>query len=321
MTLLKLLYTTIILALLATPLDTLSQGCSDAGFCTMGAMKPDQNYSKRIAIKLRSMEFNYYRGTSLLTPIIYAATIDFNLGINDYNSFQIKLPYQWAQGTLGEAGNLGDISLSFTRQLKTTNKWSYSGTLGAKIPLGDGNETVNNEFTGGNDSPLHMYYQPSLGSYDIVAGASMINSKWLVATGIQIPLTRNNNQFLWSGFPDYPSQEYVREYNIGRELLRGIDVMLRVERNWRFTNFNFSLGALPIYRITRDEGIPFGSTQRRKLDNTTGLALSVLGSFGYHLDVNHSIKIIQGIKLTDRDFNPDGLTRDEVLSISYVYKF
>lgn len=322
MTLLRLLYKpTIAIVSMVCALSATSQGCSDAGFCTMGAMKPDQNYSKRIAIKLRSMEFNYYRGTTPLTPVVYAATVDFNLGINDFSSFQIKLPYQWAQGTLGEAGSLGDISLSFTRLLKASNKWSYSGTLGAKIPMGDSNETINNEWTRGNDSPLHMYYQPSLGSYDAVAGISMINSKWLLATGIQIPLTRNDNNFTWGGFPDYPVQEYVRKYNIGRQLKRGIDVMLRVERNWRFTNFNFSLGALPIYRITQDEGIPSGSTERQKLDNTTGLALSVLGSFGYHLDVNHSIKIIQGIKLTDRDFNPDGLTRDEVLSVSYVYKF
>ena len=46
----------------------------------MGAMKPDQNYSKRIAIKLRSMEFNYYRGTTPLTPIVYAA--NFSIGVN-----------------------------------------------------------------------------------------------------------------------------------------------------------------------------------------------------------------------------------------------
>ena len=308
-------------ALLSFMRISLAQGCSDAGFCTMGAMKPDQNYSKRIAIKLRSVEFNYYRGTSLLTPIIYAATIDFNLGINDYSSFQIKLPYQWAQGTLGENGGLGDISLSYTRLLKTSRKWSYSGTIGAKIPSNDSNETVNNEFTGGQDAPLHMYYQNSLGSYDAVAGLSMINSKWLIATGIQVALTENNNQFVWSGFPNYPEQDYVRRYNIGRELKRGIDVMLRVERNWRFTNFNFSLGALPIYRITQDVGIPPGSNERVKLDNTTGLALSMLASFGYHFDVNHTVKLIQGIKITDREYNPDGLTRDEVLSISYIYKF
>lgn len=307
--------------LLICSVPTFSQGCSDAGFCTMGAMKPDQNYSKRIAIKLRSIEFNYYKGTSLLTPIIYAATVDFTVGINDYSSFQIKLPYQWVKGSLGETAGLGDISLSYTRLLKANDKWNINGTLGAKIPSNDGNKTVNNENTGGVDAPIHMYYQQSLGSYDAIAGVSAISKNWLFAAGIQIALTRNNNQFVWGGFPNYPDQEYVQQYNIGRELLRGIDVMFRVERNWRFTNFNFSLGALPIYRITKDEGITAGTAERAKLPKTTGLALSVLGSFGYHFDVNNSIKIIKGVKLVDRDFNPDGLTRDEVLSISYVYKF
>ena len=97
--------------------------------------------------------------------------------------------------------------------------------------------------------------------------------------------------------------------------------MLRVERNWRFTNFNFSLGALPIWRITKDEAIPAMETERRKLEGTTGLALSVLGSFGYQFDVNNSIKVIRGIKVTDRDVNPDGLTRNDVWSLSYIYKF
>ncbi|WP_420318257.1 hypothetical protein [Ekhidna sp.] len=304
-----------------------AQGCSDAGFCTMGAMKPDQNYSKRIAIKLRSIEFNYYKGTSLLTAVIQAATIDFNLGINDYSAFQIKLPYMWISGNLGEEAGPGDISLSYTRHLKTYNGWVVNGTLGTKIPTGDSNETVNNENTIDPEtgiqvnSPIHMYYQPSLGSYDAIAGISALSGKWLFATGIQIALTKNNNQFTWNGFPSYPDQEYVRSHDRGIELKRGIDVMFRVERNWRFTNFNFSLGALPIYRITKDEAILPGTDERGKLPNTTGLALSVLGSFGYHFDVNNSIKIIQGIKLVDRDFNPDGLTRDDVLSISYVYKF
>lgn len=298
-----------------------AQGCSDAGFCTMGAMKPDQNYSKRIAIKLRSVELNYYKGTSLLTPVIHAMTVDFTLGINDYSSFQVKLPYQWITGNLGDNAGLGDISLSYTRLLKATDDWNINGTLGAKIPTNDANATVNNENTGGMDSPIHMYYQTSLGSYDAIAGVSAISNEWLFATGIQIALTENNNQFAWSGFPNYPDQEYLEKYNRGPELKRGIDVMLRVERNWRFTNFNFSLGALPIWRITKDESIIPGTNERAKLDGTTGMALSVLASFGYHFDVNNSVKIIQGIKITDRDFNPDGLTRNDVLSISYIYKF
>jgi len=312
---------TITLLLLLVSLWGWGQGCSDAGFCTMGAMKPDQTYNKRIDVKLRSIEFNYYRGTSTLTAVIKAATVDFNIGINDLSSFQIKVPYQWAEGNLGKNGGLSDISLSYTRNLKITNKWNINGTLGAKTPSGDANKTVNNENTDFRDAPVHMYYQNSLGSYDAIAGISAISGKWLLATGVQIALTESGNQFVWGDFPSYPDPEYLRSHDVGRDLKRGLDVMLRVERNWRFTNFNFSLGALPIWRITKDEAIPAGETERRKMEGTTGLALSVLGSFGYQFDVNNSVKIIRGIKIIDREVNPDGLTRDDVWSISYVYAF
>ncbi|MEP5610931.1 MAG: hypothetical protein ABJP45_01715 [Cyclobacteriaceae bacterium] len=313
-----------------------SQGCSDAGFCTMGAMKPDQNYSRRVAIKLRSIEFNYYRGTSLISPIIYAANVDFNLALTDRSSLQIKLPYQWIKGNLGENAGLGDISLSYTTNLKTTKKWSFNGTLGTKIPTNDANAKVNNEFTNGQATPLHMYYQTSLGSFDGIAGFSMINQKWLLATGIQMAFTENGNEFIWGGFPNYPGLdstpeefaegvEYVQRYNTGIHLKRGTDVMFRLERNFKFTNFNFTFGALSIYRITKDNVLkpatPQRAEHREDLDGTLGLALSVIGTFGYQFDVNSSIKVIQGIKLVDRDVNPDGLTRNEVFSLSYVYKF
>ena len=316
----------IILIMFATLYQVHGQGCSDAGFCTMGAMRPDQAYSKRVDVKLRSLEANFYRGTSLLSPKIYVATIDATIGLNDRNYVQVKLPYQYAEGNLGSASGMGDISLSYTHVIIITNKYALSGTLGGKLPMGDANETVNNEFTGGKNSSLHTYYQPSLGSYDLVGGLSWINDKWMLATGIQIPLTRNNNQFLWSGFPGYPKPDkpdstYVRKYNVGRELMRGTDVMLRIERNWRFTNYNFSLGLLPIYRITKDNSLVGDTDVREDRDGTTGLALSILGSFGYQFDVNSSVKLIYGHKLTDRDFNPDGLTRHSVWSTSYIYKF
>ena len=105
--------------------------------------------------------------------------------------------------------------------------------------------------------------------------------------------------------------------------MRGIDVMLRVERNWRFTNFNFSAGLLPIWRVTKDNSLTpeSGFTERGDRDGTLGLALSALFSFGYNFDVNSSVKFIHGQKLMDRDVNPDGLTRKTVNSVSYIYRF
>jgi hypothetical protein len=70
-----------------------SQGCSDAGFCTMGAMKPDQPYNKKAQIRLRAMEISFYRGTTNMTPIIYVANADFSFSINNkFLSGKITLP-------------------------------------------------------------------------------------------------------------------------------------------------------------------------------------------------------------------------------------
>lgn len=299
-----------------------AQGCSDAGFCTMGAMKPDQAYSKEIDFKLRSVELNYYRGTTTLTPVVTVYTLDVSVGINDYNSIQVKLPYQMVSGNLGDTQGMGDISISASHTFPATGPGNFGVTLGAKIPSGKSDiENRNTEHGPGGDLP--MYYQVSLGTFDAVAGASYINEKWLFATGIQIPLIhQNENDFRWGHWPEYPDQKgYLVKHDLANNLKRGTDVMLRVERNWRFLNYNFSLGALPIYRITRDEVYNFKTDEREKVEGSTGMALSVLASFGYHFNVNNSIKLIYGRKITEREINPDGLTRHDVLSFSYVYRF
>src|SRR5687768_12849223 len=97
-----------------------SQGCSDAGFCTMGAMKPDQPFNKKIALKLRSMEVSFYRGTTLLSPIVYVGTLDLSFNIVDTKTFfQVKLPYQAVKGNFGKTSGMSDISVCFTRNVSS----------------------------------------------------------------------------------------------------------------------------------------------------------------------------------------------------------
>jgi hypothetical protein len=292
-----------------------AQGCSDAGFCTMGAMKPDQPFNKKIEFKLRSMEVSFYRGTTTLTPIVHVATADLNFGINKKTSFQVKLPYQFVTGRLANTSGLGDISLCFTRNIYTSEKFDLNLSLGGKIPSNNADKQT-------KGFALPMYYQTSLGTYDVITGISLINRKWLLATGIQVPLNKNNNQFVWQqwvedGGPSTPA--YIEKYNNAKELKRGIDLMVRVERNWRFSRLNFTLGILPIYRITNDEITKEG--KRFKPDGASGLAMSGIFTTGYHFNVQSGVKLLLGHKFTQRDFNPDGLTREFVSTISYFYRF
>ncbi|MBL7849370.1 MAG: hypothetical protein JNN04_00615 [Cyclobacteriaceae bacterium] len=305
--------------LVLIPLGVRSQGCSDAGFCTMGAMKPDQPYNKRVKLKLRTIDFSLYRGTTTLTPIVQVATLDFNFSLNDRNAIQVKLPYQWVNGTLGSTATIGDISLCYTRNIFSSDRFDINASFGAKVPTNNSNLK-----TGPNSLP--MYYQTSLGTYDLIAGISLINRQWLFATGIQVALNRNGNQFDWNRWQtnDPTKLDYVKQYDNSTELQRGVDVMLRIERNFRLARFNFTVGLLPIYRITADEITNFQGkrvTKNAEGEVGKGLALSGIITTGYSFNARSGIRLLLGHKLAQRDFNPDGLTREFVMSLGYSYRF
>ncbi len=294
-----------------------SQGCSDAGFCTMGAMKPDQPFNKLSPVRMHSIELSFYRGKTTMTPIVYVATLDANLSIGKKNFVQVKLPFQAVTGRLANTSGMGDISLCFTRSVLSFEKFDVNVSVGSKIPTNQSDKTE-------NGLPLPMYYQTSLGTFDAIAGLSVINKKWLFATGIQIPLNKNNNQFLWGAWQNSgEDMAYIRDYPKANQLKRGTDVMLRVERNFRYSRFNFSLGVLPIYRITNDQIIDPGidTENHSKPNGARGLALSGIGTAGYNFNVKSGIKLLVGHSIVQRDVNPDGLTRKLVSSITYSYRF
>ena len=308
----------LLFVLLFASTNAFSQGCSDAGFCTMGAMKPDQPYNKKLQFKLRSMELSFYRGETTTTPVIYVATADLNFSLTSKSSFQLKVPYMMVRsGKLGETEGLSDLSLCYTRSLLSTDRFDINFSVGGKIPTNK-SDLTSNKFP---DEPLPMYYQTSLGTYDFITGLSLINRKWLLATGIQIPVKHiNQNKFDWADFPEYPDPKYLETYSQANFVKRGVDVMLRVERNFRLSRFNFSAGLLPIYRITNDR-ITNARGVEVKPDGARGLALSGIITGGYNFNVRSGIKLLWGRKIVQRDKNPDGLTRHSVSSITYNYRF
>ena len=294
----------------------------------MGAMKPDQAYSKKINFKLRSIEFSQYRGTTTLTPVVYVTNLDVAIGISERTGFQIKLPYQWTTGNFGGAAGIGDISISATHNIHRFKNFELNATVGMKIPSNKSDlKSDGSKVPGSENLVLPMYYQVSLGSWDVIVGASLINEKWLFAAGYQNALTANNNTFKWGDWdPIYQNGdavEYVHAYDRATKLKRGSDIMLRVERNFRFARYSFNIGLLPIYRITPDQIIdsPTGEGEYIDVAGTTGLALSALGGIGYNFNINNAIKFTYGQKLMQRDVNPDGLTRHNVMIVAYLFRF
>ncbi|MEQ9287003.1 MAG: hypothetical protein RIG77_08855 [Cyclobacteriaceae bacterium] len=296
-----------------TPATVLAQGCSDAGFCTMGAMKPDQGYHKKLLVQIRSVELSQYIGVTRFKDIVYNYTADINVGIGTKTTVQVKIPYVYVEGVLKNTNGIGDLSLGLSRNLVNKEKYQLNITVGTKIPTGNSNLDLEGR-------PLPMYYQSGLGTYDVVAGISLISRGWLIATGYQQSMNRTENDFWWTDWEGHPQESTALKYKQSRHLDRGKDIMFRVERNFRFSNFNFNIGLLPIYRLNKDTNISRGGV-KGEVDGSDGLALTLLVGGGYQFSVKSGIKIMNGFRLERRPVNPDGLSREFVSNIGYVYKF
>ncbi len=292
-----------------------SQGCSDAGFCTMGAMKPDQPYNKRLKVKLRSIDVSQYYGHTHFNNKIWVTTIEANVSLGSKYVVQAKIPYQIAHGHLGTYQSLSDISLSLTRNIVSRDAFDINVTIGTKLPSNDG------DLAKLGDKSLPMYYQTSLGTYDIIFGASIVSRKWLLAIGYQQALNTNNNGFWWGEWEGDPNFNYISQYAQSNLLRRGKDIMLRLERNFRFSRFNASIGLLPIYRLNEDTFTQPPANVKMTSQGSDGLALSAIYTFGYNINVKSGFKLLLGNRIIQRDKNPDGLSREGVVSVTYSYRF
>lgn len=306
--------------LFALTFSCYSQGCSDAGFCTMGAMRPDQHFGKKVQVKLRSFEISQYLGTSRFGDQINSTTAEFNITFTEKVSAQIKMPYVYMSGPLGSNNGTGDISLSLTKNILRKDNYDINFSLGTKIPTNHANA----ERTDGVSLP--MYYQTSLGTYDFIAGISLITRKWLFATGYQQVIADvNNNNFSWAPWRSLGLFDEAKVYFPSKDFERGSDVMFRVERNFRFSKFNVFIGVLDILRLNKDKAISPATGERTIVENdigtSNGHAVTLLWGGGYHFNTNSSIKILIGNRLIERQINVDGLSRELVISTGYVFKF
>lgn len=310
----KVLFIFIILCIF-TAIQSFSQGCSDAGFCSMGAMKPDQHFSRKLTLKLRSIRLERYWAITKFSNTIQSTTLEFNASLGKKNVIQAKVPYMSSEAQNWRLEGVGDISLSFTRNIVDKEKYKINATLGAKIPTGD----ANGGLAGGVTLP--MYYQISLGTYDAIAGISLINKKWLVALGYQQPLNANNNQFTWGQWADHPKQKYILKYSPSKNLRRSTDFMCRIQRNFSFSRWVFTSGFLFIQRFNKDRITSPQTGETVRVDGSEGMAWSLLLSAQYRFSHKSSLQLVFGNEVIQRVKNPDGLSREQVLTLAYQYNF
>ena len=295
---------------LLTGLTVFSQGCSDAGFCSLGILKNNIAASgKKYSI---STGANYGAGeqnTSTFNPYL-----EYAVKVNSKFSYQLKITSVYANGFLGSTFNLGDIFgfVNYTVNPKNSNRLSFLS--GVKIPLSYSNDKNK------NGKPLPLDYQSSIGTFDLIAGVNyIIREKWELNAGIQIPvIQKNKNTF----FPDEYSDPRVSNFSATNNFKRKSDALLRVGHYIFFKKSSVTLkpNILVIYHLGEDS-----------YENRLGKRESINGSDGLTMNAgiiatkrfknNNQLELVAAAPFIVRDSRPDGLTRSFVVNFQYSFSF
>lgn len=286
-----------------------AQGCSDAGFCSIGNLGHLQAAEK--AYK-QSLKFIFTTGVGDENVAVFTPAIEYTHYGKRWQ-LQGKVTGNYASGDLGNAYGAGDVFLSATYQLPTPGKWKTAFTLGTKLPLNQGNLKE-------NGLSLPMQYQSSLGTVDLIAGVSLSSEKWKWAAGWQQPLTgTNRNNFL----PVYWPNGKANAFPPTNDFKRKGDVLLRSSyRFWQKKTISVEGGLLGIYHLGKDMYINANESPKPiPIAASQGLTLNATASVDILLNKRWSLGITGGVPLVVRDVRPDGLTRSFAVAPQLMFHF
>ncbi len=289
-----------------------AQGCSDAGFCSIGNLAPKGTDTAAGKTK-HTFSIQLPAGIGDDDVFVFTPGIEYSSQLSSRWNIQAKLTANYASGKLGNIVGAGDLFLSGTHLFEPDAKWKVSVTLGTKLPLNQGNLKK-------DGLSLPMQYQGSLGTVDLITGLAVYNNNWQFAAGWQQPLSGiNRNNFL----PAYWDKPAADNYSPSNDFKRKGDVLLRTSYSFpKKHKWHLNAGLLGIYHLGEDTYIDANiSNTPIPITGSKGLTLNVTAAFNYPLSDKISVGLTGGVPLVVRDVRPDGLTRSFVLSPEIRFNF
>lgn len=282
-----------------------SQGCGDAGFCSVNSFKPispdkpDKSYKNQLRL-------GFSGGGADYDITVFSSTLEFSRQLSSTLSMDAKLSSLMQSGNNIQSAGLSDVFVNVN--YAASKKWKL--ILGGKIPLSDGNRKE-------NGLALPMDYQSSLGTFDLILGVGYKLAKWQFSLGWQQPLTQNNNAFVADSYPD---DLPLRLFQSTNEYIRKGDLLLRISYQTALSErISFTPGILPIYHLGDDEFTNLNGKQI--INGSAGLTLNANLYFHYKASNRSGFELSLASPLVVRAVRPEGLTRSFVAGIQYLYSF
>ena len=303
----------IAVVLLALSVNARSQGCSDAGVCTIHSFKNNTGKFEENNKNNNEVVVGFAFGKGERSTSNYTSYVEYTRSLSDKTSVTGKISFSAISGELANTNGLGDLFLSLNHTFDIKKKWQKSLVIGLKIPF-DQADIVEKGIH------LPMPYQTSLGTTDLVVGLSYIRKSFGATLALQQPLKKmNGNRFLPI---DYPAEPLAAKYLPTNLFERKGDAFLRFSYNFDLNNSRFSLrpSLLGIYHLGNDSYQDMNK-MRIEIEKSSGPTLNANVFVGYKLASNSALELSVGAPFVVRTNRPDGLTRSFVASVEYKFNF
>lgn len=285
-----------------------AQGCSDAGFCSAGAMqagvKGSDTAGGRNSVGISCTMGNGENGVAIVVP---QAELTYYLSSQTY--IEGKLPVNIASGNLGAHTGIGDPIVTCSHIISRRANLAVVGSLGARVGIGTADAAD-------KGTALPMPYQNSLGTTDAIIGLGVNYGKYFSASvGYQQPLVQyNDNRYQPAN--TYPANPNEQDYFASKELRRKGDVLIRADGHVQWHKLLISAGPLFIYHLGEDTYIS-ATGSRGNLIGSSGATLNVAASIAYPTKGGR-FEVLAARPVIVREYRPDGLTRSIVLTVRYT---
>lgn len=284
---------------------TRSQGCSDAGFCTLNGFSPSGGYIQTAAYP-NQLRIGISGGGADNDISVFSALLEYNRQLNKSFNIDARLVFLSQSGNNISVGGFSDVYINMNYAISEKSKI----ILGAKIPLSDANKQKDGR-------TLPMDYQSSLGTFDLIIGFGFNAGKWKFNLGWQQPLSQNRNTF-FAG--DYPVNSVFYGFQSTNGYKRSGDALLRISYPFKLSKKLFiTPGILPIYHLANDKFTTIDG--RQVINGSKGVTLNANIYLNYEISKRNALELAIGSPLIVRDVRPEGLSRSFIATLQYELSF
>lgn len=279
------------------------QGCSDAGACSVQTFDFEDNTigSKQKVL----LNFEQTVGLGEKFVFISQSTLGVQYSLTSGTGFELRIPFIFTYGNIGQTSGVGDIILSATQDFIHDKNFQLTAILGGRFKTNSSNLSA-------DDLPLPMAYQTSLGTNDIIIGAQYSREKWNLYMAYQHPFGRNENEYLVPENETDPAKQYFES----AYLKRGDDLYVRTQYLLGLKkNNDLKFNLLGIYRIQESEILV--DDEPLLLDGSSGLTVNMGVTYSKQIKNDRELSLILAFPVIDSNYRADGLTRNIVLGIRF----